>query len=85
MLQDLATREVVRIIWRVSDLNSVLSRIPTWRRPSSCSEIIQNDANQHRLGVKILFVGVQDLHPPVKVAADYENVVAAEPAEDCHE
>src|SRR5208282_6431302 len=38
---------------------------------------IQYDANRHRLGVKILFVGVQDLHPPVKVAGDYENVVAA--------
>ena len=39
--------------------------------------------NRHRLGVKILFVGLQDIHPPVKVAGDYEKVVAAHPAEDC--
>jgi modulator of FtsH protease HflK len=76
LLQDVATREVVRFL-AGSDLNSVLSesRVEAARQ---LSELIQNDANRHRLGVKILFVGVQDLHPPVKVAADYENVVAAE-------
>ena len=76
LLQDLATREVVRFL-AGSDLNSVLSesRVEATRQ---LSERIQNDANRHRLGVKILFVGVQDLHPPVKVAGDYEKVVAAE-------
>ncbi|MGH7992015.1 MAG: protease modulator HflK [Limisphaerales bacterium] len=76
LLQDVATREVVRFL-AGSDLNSVLSesRVAAARQ---LSELIQDDANRHRLGVKILFVGVQDLHPPVKVAADYENVVAAE-------
>jgi regulator of protease activity HflC (stomatin/prohibitin superfamily) len=38
---------------------------------------IQADANRHQLGVKILFVGVQDLHPPVAVAGDYEKVIGA--------
>ena len=76
LLQDLATREVVRFL-AGSDLNSVLSesRVEATRQ---LSERIQNDANRRRLGVKILFVGVQDLHPPVKVAGDYEKVVAAE-------
>jgi membrane protease subunit HflK len=76
LLQDLATREVVRFL-AGSDLNSVLSesRVAAARL---LSERIQADANRRRLGVKILFVGVQDLHPPVKVARDYENVVAAE-------
>ena len=76
LLQDVATREVVRFL-AGSDLNSVLSesRLEAARQ---LSERIQNDANRHRLGVKILFVGVQDLHPPVKVAGDYEKVVAAE-------
>ncbi|MGA9779356.1 MAG: SPFH domain-containing protein [Verrucomicrobiia bacterium] len=76
LLQDVATRELVRFL-AGSDLNSVLSesRVEAARQ---LSERIQNDANRHRLGVKILFVGVQDLHPPVKVAGDYENVVAAE-------
>lgn len=76
LLQDVATHEVVRFL-AGSDLNSVLSesRVEATRL---LSERIQNDADRHRLGVKILFVGVQDLHPPVKVAGDYENVVAAE-------
>jgi regulator of protease activity HflC (stomatin/prohibitin superfamily) len=38
---------------------------------------IQSDANMHRLGAKILFVGLQDIHPPVAVAGDFENVVGA--------
>jgi regulator of protease activity HflC (stomatin/prohibitin superfamily) len=38
---------------------------------------IQAAANERRLGAKIIFAGVQDIHPPVKVAEDYEKVVAA--------
>ncbi|HTQ49972.1 MAG TPA: SPFH domain-containing protein [Candidatus Acidoferrales bacterium] len=76
LLQDVATHEVVRFL-AGSDLNSVLSesRVAAARH---LSERIQADADRHQLGVKILFVGVQDLHPPVKVADDYEKVVAAE-------
>jgi regulator of protease activity HflC (stomatin/prohibitin superfamily) len=29
------------------------------------------------MGASIVFVGLQDIHPPQKVAADYEKVVAA--------
>ena len=29
------------------------------------------------MGANIVYVGLQDIHPPVKVAADYEKVVAA--------
>jgi len=75
LLQDLATRAIVHYL-AGADLNAVLSqsRVEAARQ---LHETIQNDANRHQLGVKILFVGVQDLHPPVKVAGDYENVVAA--------
>jgi regulator of protease activity HflC (stomatin/prohibitin superfamily) len=38
---------------------------------------IQTAANGHKLGVRVLFVGLQDIHPPVKVAPEYEKVVAA--------
>jgi len=38
---------------------------------------IQAAADEHRLGAKIISVGLQDLHPPVKVAPDYEKVVSA--------
>ncbi len=76
LLQDLATRAVVRYL-AGADLNAVLSesRLNAARQ---LREQIQNDADQHRLGVKILFTGVQDLHPPVKVAGDYEKVVSAQ-------
>ena len=75
LLQDLATRDLVRYLAGV-DLNAVLSHL----RAEAAQQLksrIQDDANRHRLGVKILFVGVQDIHPPVKVAGDYEKVVAA--------
>jgi len=38
---------------------------------------IQAAADQQRLGVHVIFVGLQDIHPPTKVAADYEKVVGA--------
>jgi len=78
LLQDLATRATIHYLAGV-DLNYVLShgRLEAAR---DLQERIQADANRHRLGAKIVFVGVQDIHPPVKVASDYENVVAASQA-----
>jgi len=38
---------------------------------------IQAAADGYKLGAGILFVGLQDIHPPVKVAPEYEKVVAA--------
>jgi regulator of protease activity HflC (stomatin/prohibitin superfamily) len=34
-------------------------------------------ADQHRLGAQIISVGLGDLHPPVKVAPEYEKVISA--------
>jgi modulator of FtsH protease HflK len=76
LLQDLATRAVLHYLAGV-DLNEVMSRA----RLEAAQELrdrIQSAAVRHQLGVKIVFVGLQDIHPPVKVAADYENVVGAE-------
>jgi regulator of protease activity HflC (stomatin/prohibitin superfamily) len=41
---------------------------------------IQADADARQLGAKIIFVGLQDIHPPTasEVAATYEKVVGAE-------
>lgn len=75
LLQDLAERDVVHYLAGV-DLNAVLTRLRT-TAAEHLKQKLQADASAHRLGVKILFVGVQDIHPPVKVAGDYENVVAA--------
>jgi membrane protease subunit HflK len=76
LLADLATREVVHYLAGV-DLGDLLShaRLDAAR---ILQERIQADANAYRLGAKILFVGLQDVHPPTTVAGDYEKVVGAE-------
>jgi regulator of protease activity HflC (stomatin/prohibitin superfamily) len=59
------------------DLNDVMSH----SRLAAAAELqnqIQAAADGRNLGAKILFVGLQDIHPPVAVAADYEKVVGAE-------
>jgi regulator of protease activity HflC (stomatin/prohibitin superfamily) len=38
---------------------------------------IQNAADKAGLGVEIVFLGVQGVHPPVEVTADYQSVVGA--------
>jgi len=40
-------------------------------------ENIQNSANDLGLGVEIVFVGLQGVHPPPQVAKDYQAVVSA--------
>ncbi len=77
LLSELATRSVVHYL-AGADLNSVLSRgrleaTDTLRRD------LQAAANERGLGAKIVFVGLQDIHPPTasQVAATYEKVVGA--------
>jgi membrane protease subunit HflK len=38
---------------------------------------IQQRADEERLGVEIVFVGMQGIHPPVDVAEDYQKVIAS--------
>jgi regulator of protease activity HflC (stomatin/prohibitin superfamily) len=44
----------------------------------SLQDSIQAAATERRLGAKIIFVGLQDIHPPTTVAGEYEKVVGAE-------
>ena len=76
LLEDLATRTVVHYLASV-DLSDVMSHARL-EAAQLLRERIQAAADARHLGVKILFVGVQDIHPPTKVAADYEKVVGAE-------
>ncbi len=39
---------------------------------------LQREIDQYRLGVQIEFVGLKDVHPPVDVVPDYQNVVSAQ-------
>ncbi|MDB6064861.1 MAG: Band 7 protein [Pedosphaera sp.] len=75
LLTHIATREVVRFFVSV-DLHEIMSS----GRAGAATELrqrIQAEADRHQLGATIVFVGLQDIHPPVKVAPDYEKVVAA--------
>jgi regulator of protease activity HflC (stomatin/prohibitin superfamily) len=76
LMQDIATRAIVHYLVGV-DFNSVMSEAKL-KAAQTLRDEIQAAADARRLGVKILFVGLQDIHPPVKVAADYEKVVGAQ-------
>jgi regulator of protease activity HflC (stomatin/prohibitin superfamily) len=75
LLEDLATREVVRYLVE-ADMNEILS-IGRQAAAVEMQARIQSAADGRTLGAKILSVGLNDLHPPVKVAPDYEKVVSA--------
>ncbi|HEY5233781.1 MAG TPA: SPFH domain-containing protein [Verrucomicrobiae bacterium] len=75
LLSDLATREVVHFLAGV-DLSDLLSHARL-AAAQTLQERIQADSDKYNLGAKILFVGLQDVHPPTTVAADYEKVVGA--------
>jgi len=75
LLQQVATREVVRYLVSV-DLNEIMSR-GRLDAARTIRDRIQAAADGYKLGAGILFVGLQDIHPPVKVAPEYEKVVAA--------
>jgi membrane protease subunit HflK len=75
LLADLATREVVRYLASV-DMSDIMSHTRL-EAAGILRDRVQAAADQHQLGVKIIFVGLQDIHPPTKVAGDYEKVVGA--------
>ena len=78
LLKALANREVVRYL-AGSDLNELLSQ-GRLAAADMLRDKIQDAANARSLGAKIVFVGLQDIHPPTanEVAATYEKVVGAE-------
>ena len=76
LLEKLATREVVRYLVGV-DINEIMNT----GRTSAAQKLrdrIQERADELKLGVKVLFVGLQDIHPPVKVADAYQAVIGAQ-------
>jgi membrane protease subunit HflK len=75
LLKDIATREVVHYFVS-ADFGEIMSR-ERWEAGENLRNQIQKTANEHQLGASIVFVGLEDIHPPQKVAADYEKVVGA--------
>jgi len=75
LLEKVATREVVRYL-AATDLADLLGT----RRAEAAEELrrrMQEQADSLQLGAKIVFVGLEDLHPPAKVAPEFEKVIGA--------
>lgn len=75
LLHQVATREVVRHLVS-ADLNEIMSHTRL-EAAQTLRDRIQAAAESYKLGANILFVGLQGIHPPVKVAPEYEKVVGA--------
>ena len=75
LLKQIATREVVRYFVGV-DVNEIMSTA-RFTAGDDLRTRLQSRADELKLGVKILFVGLQDVHPPVAVGAAYEKSVGA--------
>ena len=75
LLQDLASREIVRFLAAV-DMTEVMS-YGRLEAGLALRDNIQSAANARGMGAKVVAVGLQDLHPPVKVAPEYEKVIGA--------
>ena len=76
LLQHMACREVVRFL-AGADMNHLMS-VGRLEASTQLREQIQQAANDLGMGARIVSVGLQDLHPPVKVAPDYQKVISAE-------
>jgi regulator of protease activity HflC (stomatin/prohibitin superfamily) len=59
-----------------ADLNDLLSH-GRGQAGDTLLQQIQTAADHRTLGAKIISVGLNDLHPPVKVAPEYEKVISA--------
>ncbi len=75
LLENLATREVVNYLVTV-DIGDIMA-MGRERAARELRDLIQRQAEAQKLGVNILFVGLQDIHPPVQVADAYEAVIGA--------
>lgn len=80
LLEEIGNREVVRYLVSVDILDIMSSG--RLKAAQTLTERIQKKADDARLGVKVLFVGLQDIHPPVgdrqiPVAASFEEVIGA--------
>jgi len=75
LFQDIATREVMRYLVG-TDLNDLMSQ-GRLEAGSLLATRIQEGVNQHQLGAKVISIGLQDLHPPTKIAPEYQKVISA--------
>lgn len=75
VLQQIANREVVHYFGQ-TDIQSLLTQGQS-TAADVLQKAIQKKVDELKLGVRLLFVGLQDIHPPVNVARDFEDVISA--------
>ncbi|MCS1407226.1 MAG: Modulator of FtsH protease HflK [Verrucomicrobia subdivision 3 bacterium] len=80
LMEEIGNREVVRYLVSV-DVLDIMSK-GRLEAAISLTERIQAAADKAKLGVEVLFVGLQDIHPPVgdkrvAVAGSFEEVIGA--------
>jgi regulator of protease activity HflC (stomatin/prohibitin superfamily) len=75
LLRDIATRRVVAYL-ASADLGEVMAS-GRLEAAEVLRRAIQAEADARRLGVKVNYIGLQDIHPPVAVAPEFQNVVGA--------
>ena len=75
LLKDIATRKVLAYL-ASSDIAEVMAsgRLDAAER---LRQEVQQEADIRGLGVRITYIGLQDIHPPVAVAGEFQNVVGA--------
>jgi modulator of FtsH protease HflK len=76
VLEEIGTREVVRYLVGV-DVLEIMST-GRFKAAEELRNRIQKRADELELGARIVFLGLQDIHPPVAVANSYEAVIGAE-------
>jgi regulator of protease activity HflC (stomatin/prohibitin superfamily) len=75
LLTNVAEREVIRYL-ASADFDSLMSSGRT-AATEALRRSIQSDVDQLGLGTQITFVGLEDIHPPTKVAKIFDEVVGA--------
>lgn len=75
MLERLAYSVVSRYFVNV-DFDTIMS-VGRQQAAEDLRARIQARADLGKLGVRILFVGLHSVHPPVKIASEFENVIGA--------
>jgi membrane protease subunit HflK len=80
LLTSIAEREVTRYL-ASADFDDLMSKGRA-AAADSLRDNIQSEADQRKLGAHITFVGLEDIHPPVKVAKIFEQVVGAAQTRD---
>lgn len=75
VLRRVANRELM-LYFAQTDIHELITRGQSTAAEHLRREI-QQRVDELKLGVKLLFVGLQDIHPPITVARDYEAVINA--------